>query len=90
MIKKREYNPELSVFSNLVLDLTDFKDRVRPLAKDMSLVDAQRGYQKKSVEELEQNMKDIKEVVEEVTSGLEQELLEERREQIEAPKGEEK
>ena len=39
MIKKREYNPELSVFSNLVLDLTDFKDRVRPLAKDMSLID---------------------------------------------------
>ena len=32
MIKKREYNPELSVFSNLILDLQDFKDRVRPLA----------------------------------------------------------
>ena len=31
-IPKREYNPQLSVFSNLVLDLVDFKDRVRPLA----------------------------------------------------------
>lgn len=30
LISKREYNPELSLFSNLVLDLVDFKDRVRP------------------------------------------------------------
>lgn len=36
MIEKREYNPELSVFSNMVLDLVDFKDRVRPLSKDIS------------------------------------------------------
>lgn len=42
MIKKREYNPELSVFSNLVLDLQDFKDRVRPLAKDIALMDVTR------------------------------------------------
>jgi hypothetical protein len=32
MIDKREYNPELSVLSNMVLDLVDFKDRVRPLS----------------------------------------------------------
>ncbi len=38
-IKKREHNPELSIFSNLVLDLVDFKDRVRPLARDMALMD---------------------------------------------------
>lgn len=44
MIKKREYNSELSVFSNLVLDLIDFKDRVRPLAKDISLMDVTRRY----------------------------------------------
>ncbi len=42
MIKKREYNPELSVFSNFVLDLQDFKDRVRPLARDISLMDVTR------------------------------------------------
>ena len=29
-IPKREFNPELSAFSNLVLDLADFRDRVRP------------------------------------------------------------
>ena len=40
MIEKREYNPELSVFSNMVLDLVDFKDRVRPLSKDISMVEA--------------------------------------------------
>lgn len=44
MIQKREYNPELSVFSNLVLDLQDFKDRVRPLAKDIALMDISRKY----------------------------------------------
>lgn len=42
MIKKREYNPELSVFSNLILDLQDFKDRVRPLAKDIAMLDVSR------------------------------------------------
>lgn len=42
MIQKREYNPELSLFSNLVLDLVDFKDRVRPLARDIALMDATR------------------------------------------------
>jgi len=31
MIEKREYNPELSAISNMVLDIVDFKDRVRPL-----------------------------------------------------------
>lgn len=44
MIKKREFNPELSGFSNLLLDLVDFKDRVRPLAKDMALMDVARKY----------------------------------------------
>lgn len=44
MIQKREYNPQLSVFSNFLLDLVDFKDRVIPLANDISLLDATRGY----------------------------------------------
>jgi hypothetical protein len=46
MIQKREYNPELSMFSNLALDLVDFKDRVRPLARDIALMDITRGFQK--------------------------------------------
>ena len=46
MIRKREYNPELSIFSNLALDLVDFKDRVRPLARDISLMDVARDFQK--------------------------------------------
>ena len=46
MIQKREYNPELSMFSNLALDLVDFKDRVRPLARDIALMDISRGFQK--------------------------------------------
>jgi hypothetical protein len=52
MIAKREYNPELSMFSNLVLDLQDFKDRVRPLARDIALMDVSRGYQSHKVADL--------------------------------------
>lgn len=50
-IPKREFNPELSVFSNMVLDLVDFNDRVRPLAQDMSLLDKSHGFQRVSVSE---------------------------------------
>lgn len=35
-IPKREFNPELSVFGNMVLDLVDFNDRVKPMADDLS------------------------------------------------------
>jgi hypothetical protein len=60
MIQKREYNPELSVFSNLVLDLQDFKDRVRPLAKDIALMDVTRKYQKQNMNELEQQEQEFR------------------------------
>ena len=49
MIPKREFNPELSGFSNLVLDLVDFKDRVRPLARDITLLDVTNKFQPRSV-----------------------------------------
>ena len=39
MIEKREYNPELSVISNMALDMVDFKDRVRPLTKDIAQIE---------------------------------------------------
>ena len=44
MIEKREFNPVLSAFSNVVLDLVDFRDRVRPLARDLTLMDVTRKY----------------------------------------------
>ena len=59
MIKKREYNPELSVFSNLILDVVDFKDRVRPLAQDITLIDSARKYQKTSQKEIDEIRKEI-------------------------------
>ena len=52
MIPKREHNPELSVFSNMVLDLVDFKDRVRPMSKDISMLEESHRYQKKNVQEI--------------------------------------
>lgn len=39
LIPKREYNPQLSVLSNMVLDLVDFKDRVRPIANDIAMLE---------------------------------------------------
>lgn len=51
MIAKREFNPELSVFSNMVLDLVDFKDRVKPIANDLSLIDATFKYKRTTAEE---------------------------------------
>jgi len=39
MIEKREYNPELSTLSNMVLDAVDFKDRVRPLTRDLAMLE---------------------------------------------------
>ena len=52
MIEKREYNPELSVFSNMVLDLVDFKDRVRPLSKDISQIEYASKFQKQNVQKM--------------------------------------
>jgi hypothetical protein len=52
LIPKREFNPEISAFSNLLLDLVDFKDRVRPMANDIARHDAALLHQKHNVEEL--------------------------------------
>lgn len=52
MIEKREYNPELSVLSNMVLDLVDFKDRVRPLSNDIAMLEQANKYQKQNAAQL--------------------------------------
>ena len=52
LIKKREFNPELSAFSNLLLDMVDFRDRVRPLANDLTLMDTAHKYQSHSMNEM--------------------------------------
>ena len=77
MIQKREYNPELSLFSNLVLDLVDFKDRVRPLAKDIALMDITRNYQKQNVNELLEEQAAFRDTIEKVEADIEREALEE-------------
>lgn len=52
MIEKREYNPELSVLSNMVLDLVDFKDRVRPLSTDVAMLEQASKFQKQNVQQM--------------------------------------
>jgi len=60
MIKKREYNPELSAIQNMILDLVDFKDRVRPLSRDLALLESTRKYQKQNVGELNKKVAEFK------------------------------
>ena len=66
MIQKREYNPELSVFSNMVLDLVDFKDRVRPLSNDIAMIEQTMKYQKQNVQEMLDNRAAFKKMLNDV------------------------
>ena len=66
MIEKREYNPELSVFSNMVLDLVDFKDRVRPLSKDISMLEYSAKYQKENVDQMQAQKESFQQMLNEV------------------------
>jgi hypothetical protein len=68
MIQKREYNPELSAVQNMILDLVDFKDRVRPLCRDISLVEETYKYQKESVEEIERAESQFNELLHDINS----------------------
>ena len=77
MIEKREHNPELSLFSNFVLDLVDFKDRVRPLAKDISLMDVTRKYQKQNPDELQQERQEFAETLTRIKKEVEKDRLDE-------------
>ena len=52
MIAKREYNPELSILGNMVLDLVDFKDRVRPVSKDIAMLEFAQKYKKQNAAEM--------------------------------------
>ena len=58
-IDKRENNPELSYAGNLILDLIDFKDRVRHQAKDAALLDLAVRHQRKSAKELDSSYADV-------------------------------
>ena len=69
MIPKREYNPELSVLSNMVLDLVDFKDRVRPLSKDVSMLEQAKRYQKQSAHSVLESKAKFNELTEEIQGG---------------------
>jgi len=68
MIQKREYNPELSIFSNMVLDLVDFKDRIRPLSKDISMLESATKYQKANVEKMQTKNAEFRQLLNEVVN----------------------
>jgi hypothetical protein len=66
MIEKREYNPELSVFSNMVLDLVDFKDRVKPLSNDIAMMEQANKYQKQNVNQMLDERKNFNQMIQSV------------------------
>ena len=69
LIPRREFNPEISAFSNILLDLVDFKDRVRPMANDIARHDAAYIHQKRNANELEQQMREFREGLGEGAEG---------------------
>lgn len=60
MIPKREHNPELSLFSNFMLDLQDFKDRVVPMARELAIQDVSDKYQRYTAQEILQQNEDMR------------------------------
>lgn len=66
MIEKREYNPELSVVSNMALDMVDFKDRVRPLTKDIAQYEYSMKYQKENATQMMDARADFRNMVDEL------------------------
>ena len=65
-IPKRENNPELSVFANLALDLTDFRDRVQPMANDMALLDKSQKFQRDDPRDVKKAIKEGKNLTKEI------------------------
>lgn len=70
MIEKREYNPELSVFSNMVLDLVDFKDRVMPLSNDIAMLEQASKYQKQNATQMMDERASFEQVLQDITAGV--------------------
>lgn len=64
-IPKREYNPQLSLFGNMVQDLVDFRDRVQPESQNIALLEQARNFQKVTPEKFR------KDVIEEFKQLLE-------------------
>lgn len=69
--------------------MVDFKDRVRPLAKDLALMDATRPFQKHNVNELLRDQREFVETIAKVQGEIEKEALEEgySSREIEGPDG---
>lgn len=65
------------MFSNLILDLADFKDRVRPLARDIALMDTTRQYQKAPVDDLVREAKAFQDTIKKVKADVEKDRIEE-------------
>lgn len=69
LIEKREYNPELSVLSNMVLDLVDFKDRVRPLSNDIAMLEQANKYQKRNASKMLDERAEFEQLLADVRAG---------------------
>lgn len=66
MIPKREHNPELSVVSNMVLDLVDFKDRVRPLSNDIAMLEHSMRFQKQNADDMLRERQEFRQMINDI------------------------
>lgn len=91
MIPKREHNPELSLFSNFLLDLQDFKDRVVPLAHDITLDEAAQRYQRHSAKDILEQADNISamanRIKEDIANGKTTFTLQDYEDQVHKEKG---
>ena len=79
-IPKRHHDPELSFMKNLYLDLVDFRDRVKPLANDLALMDETSVYQSQTMkkEETSEAKPSTESIPEQKEEASEQPQLEEK------------
>ncbi|CAI2358834.1 unnamed protein product [Moneuplotes crassus] len=75
-IPRREYNPELSFFSNAALDLADFRDRVLPLAQDAARLDGTFKYQRVTEHEPQKVLQQRREYMNKFLEGHGQPVVE--------------
>jgi hypothetical protein len=52
----------------MVLDLVDFKDRIRPLSKDISMLESSSKYQKANVEKMQSEQEEFKQLLTELNN----------------------
>jgi len=57
------FNPELSIIQNMMLDLEDFRERVRPACRDIAIHEQTMKYQPESAADLRRDEKEFQDLL---------------------------